>query len=237
MRIINSGQSLVEFLVSFIIIFLLFLAIIEISRVLSFKIILQNFANEIVFQASMNPHFIIKDYQLSQSELDKFKSLIEKEISKNIGFSIFRSTFGEESLNYIRYNFRVYFINSSQKQSSDGLALQINFCFPLLFLPNLSPSNGRNCLGEFLKQGGTVSQKVLRLRVASYFSKSASSQIYKKGLALPKKIDGLDHSYLYNKQALIFESQGFDDYRKQVLDFLYKKEFKDNIEIFYARKK
>ena len=233
----ENGQGLLEFLIASVIIFLLFVTIIELSRALSFKVILQNFANEIVFQASMNPYFVLRDYNLNQNELQQFQKLIEKEISNNIGFSVFQSFLGEKSLNYIRNNFRVYIDIPTQKNESNGLSVQINFCFPLLFLPDLSPSFGRNCLGEFLLEKNTVSQKVLRLRVASFFSISASSQIYKRGLAIPKKIEGLEHSYLYKKQSLIFESKSFDDFRKQVLDFIHGQNFKENIEIFYVSEK
>ena len=233
----ENGQGLLEFLIATVIILLLFVTIIEISRALSFKIILQNLANEILFQASMNPHFMMRDYKLSQNEQQQFQNLIEKEISENIGFSIFQSFFGEDSLEYLRNSFRCYIDIPTQKQERNGLSLQINFCFPLLFLPELSPSFGRNCLGEFLRNNNTLRQKVLRLRVASFFSMSASSQIYKRGLAIPKKIDGLEHSFLYKKQTLIFESNSFDNYRKQVLDFIHKQEFKEDIEIFYVSEK
>ena len=47
----ENGQGLLEFLIATVIILLLFVTIIEISRALSFKIILQNLANEILFQA------------------------------------------------------------------------------------------------------------------------------------------------------------------------------------------
>lgn len=145
----QSGQTIVENLVSIIILLLCSFFIIEISRLYAFKSYLNVIATDIVRKISFSHLTLIRDGIILENNkndylLKKFENNIKREIEEKL--NIFQSSLfsfdkidvmnGQEILFIEKHNVAIYIDllqNSKSNKYPSGVYLKINACLPVLF--------------------------------------------------------------------------------------------------------
>lgn len=222
----QAGQALVETLFSFLLLFLSLFVVLEVTRLVAYKTLLQTLTSAAAKRISYS-HLELLDRGIVSREKGtfelnhpKFRDQISDQISKDLhqmgsvllSFDQKNATGDSQGVLYLNKSvadLSIQFVNQSDQNSKlqSGVYIKVNSCLPVLFssyFRNMakdqavdmgkkigSQDQNRNCLGEF-SASNWEPLFWFRVRAASYAPWPASSEIYLKGYAIPKKLYGLE---------------------------------------------
>ncbi len=210
----NSGQALIETLIVFPVLLLAGFLAAEGARIVAIKSYLlmtatsraqELAASELQWEKIENPQNEdvrdtgteeTKNSSLPENLLDFSTHLIEKDLMDQQDF------FGWD---VHQRSMPLRWYATHRTGNMPGISVQLNACIPLLVTlwtrsslndpQKYSEKNrGRDCLGQF--ENSTLSvlahTGVVRLRIAAFAPRHASYHIYSEGLAIPKKMVGVE---------------------------------------------
>ena len=213
----QSGQALVEGIVSLILLSLLCAGALEVARLWAFKGMLKTAAQEVATQLAHNTLVLLRDGELDlstqRSDVSKhYEHMIKQQVSSSLEvLPTLKGGANQGGTNAAkpspaRLALRSYIkadIAPSEPNSKPGTAgikgffVEINACLPLFFgsqfavpKPNHTHEgfSKRNCLGQY---SAAVRPFVLRVHVVAYAPVPVSAQIFQHGLPEPKHLYGI----------------------------------------------
>ncbi len=215
----ENGQTLIESLIAYTLLFLCTFFVIEIARLLAFKNCLQAATSYIAHKVAYAQIDLLQKNTLkNQSEviINGNKDISKKISNEMEGYinKISTTLFSYDSKENIpsssdvlylekhHVNLYLKFINNSA-DASPGVYIESQTCLPVLFSSYFKKIKGnsevgttvkdlsRTCLGHF-NTSSVLPIFWFRVRVSAYSPWPASTQIFHSGLALPEKFSFLE---------------------------------------------
>ncbi len=227
----QSGQALVESLITYFLLFLVSFSVIELVRLQTFKMLFQVSVNYYAKYIALDEMSFIRnqyfannpDTSFASTKLEaKIQYAIQKDLAR-LGTSLV--SFEADSTIFTKHqiNTKIDLIKDHKKYKTQnesyfaGVHLKATTCLPVLFSSFLNRFTGpekvvigrktqddpfnRDCLGQFFSSN--KAPKIwFRVRAAGYSPWPASTQIFYHGIGIPKKFKLIDQ----NQRELFLKS-------------------------------
>jgi hypothetical protein len=217
----NSGQTLVEFIIVYVLLFLCAFAVVEIERIIAFKNCLQASTSYIAHKIAYSQIDLLKNHKITdqtgiyENDNKQFSKKISTEIESylnKISTTFFSYDNNENAANeagvrYIKkHDVRVYLkLANNSKSLPSGIYIESQTCLPVLFSSYFrhfkekfevgkslqDDTDSRTCLGHF-NASSRIPLYWFKIQVFAYSPWPAATQIFKHGLALPDKFEALE---------------------------------------------